>query len=66
VASDQYLDLDLGLPVTPEDVEALRRLRSDVASWLLLDSARLQALIPPGGRRTRAVANDRWEQFSLD
>jgi len=66
VASDQELNLDRDLPVTPEDVVALRRLRREVPSWLLLDWRELQALVPAEGVRERPVANDRWLPFSLD
>ena len=66
MASDQELNLDRDLPVTPEDVVALRRLRAEVPSWLLLDWRELQALIPAEGLRERPVANDRWLPFSLD
>jgi len=66
VASDQELNLDRDLPVTPEDVEALRRLRAEVPSWLLLSSKEIQALIPLERARARPVANDRWLPFSLD
>ena len=64
--SDQDLNLDLGLPVTPDDVAALRRLKAEVPSWLMLNSRELQALIPPEGLRQRPIANDRWQPFSLD
>jgi hypothetical protein len=64
MAADQNLDLDRDLPVTPEDVEALRRLRAEAPSWLLLDWRQLQALLPPDVS-TRPVANDDWQPFSL-
>jgi hypothetical protein len=64
VASDQELNLDLGLPVTAEDIAALRRLKGEVPSWLMLDWRQLQALLPPGVS-TRPVANDDWQPFSL-
>ncbi len=66
MASDQELNLDRDLPVTPEDVAALRRLKAEVPSWLLLDWRELQALLPTEGLRERPVANDRWLPFSLD
>lgn len=66
MTSDQELNLDRDLPVTPEDVVALRRLRADVPSWLLLNWRELQALIPAEGLRERPLANDRWRPFSLD
>ena len=66
MASDQELNLDRDLPVTQEDVVALRRLKAEVPSWLLLDWRELQALVPTEGLRERPVANDRWLPFSLD
>ncbi len=66
MTSDQVLNLDRDLPVTPDDVAALRRLRPEVPSWLLLNWRELQALIPPGRMRERPLANDRWLPFSLD
>lgn len=66
MASEPELDLDRDLPVTPGDVVALRRLRAEVPSWLLLDWRELQALVPTEGLLERPVANDRWVPFSLD
>lgn len=66
MASEPELDLDRDLPVTPGDVVALRRLRAEVPSWLLLDWRELQALVPTEGLHERPVANDRWVPFSLD
>lgn len=66
MASEQELDLEHGLPVTPADIVALRRLKTEVPSWLLLDWRELRALIPYERRRARALANDRWQPFSLD
>ncbi len=66
MASDQELNLDRDLPVTPEDIAALRRLKADVPSWLLLNWRELHALIPVERSRVRPLANDRWLPFSLD
>ena len=66
MSSDQALNLDRDLPVTPEDVAALRRLRAEVPSWLLLNWRELHALIPLERARSRPLANDRWLPFSLD
>lgn len=65
MASDQELDLDRDLPVTPEDIAALRRLKGEVPSWLLLDWRELHALVPSERRFPRPLANDRWQPFSL-
>ena len=66
MASEQALDLELGLPVTPDDIEALRRLRAEVPSWLLLDWRELHAMIPDQCLLARPMANARWQPFSLD
>lgn len=66
MASDQELNLDRDLPVTPEDVVALRRVKTEVPSWLLLSWRELHALIPAEGLRDRPLANDRWLPFSLE
>ena len=66
MASEQELNLDRDLPVTPEDVAALRRLRAEVPSWLLLTWRELHALVPAERLSVRATANDRWLPFSLD
>ena len=66
MTSDQALNLDRDLPVTPEDVAALRRLRAEVPSWLQLNWQELHALVPIERTRPRPVANDRWLPFSLD
>ncbi len=66
MTSDQVLNLDRDLPVTPDDVAALRRLRAEVPSWLLLNWRELQALVPLDRVRSRPLANDRWVPFSLD
>lgn len=66
MASEQELNLDRDLPVTPDDVAALRRLKSEVPSWLMLDWRELQALVPPERTCPRPPANDRWQPFSLD
>jgi hypothetical protein len=66
VPSDRELNLERDLPVTPEDVVALRQLRTEVPSWLLLNWRELQALVPTEGLRERPPANDRWLPFSLE
>ncbi len=66
MASEQELNLDRDLPVTPDDVAALRRLKSEVPSWLMLNWRELQALVPPRRTSPRPLANDRWVPFSLD
>jgi hypothetical protein len=65
-ASDRLLDLDRDLPVTPEDVAALRRLRAELPSWFALDARELEALIPADALDRRPLARDEWEPFRLD
>ena len=64
--SDRCLNLERDLPVTPADVEALRRLRTEVPSWLTLTPEELEALIPPGALDRKPLAKDDWKPFSLD
>lgn len=66
VDSNGLLDLDRDLPVTPADVDALRRLRADVPSWLSLDWRTLEALVGPHARDRRPLARDTWAPFSLE
>ena len=40
------LNLERDVPTTREDVEALRRLRQETPSWLLLPPESLDALLP--------------------
>lgn len=66
MSSDGAIDLDRGLPVTHADVEALRRARGlPTPSWLALSWPEIVRLLPPDLRRTRPIANDGWEPFSL-
>ena len=60
------LNLDRDLPVTPEDVEALRRLREDVPSWFSLHWRVLHQLIGPDALDRRPIARDTWTAFSLE
>jgi len=66
VNPDEVLNLDRDLPVTAEDVAALRRLKADVPSWLLLNWRQLHALVPLDRSGSRPLANDRWLPFSLE
>lgn len=66
MAVDKLLDLDRGHPVTAEDIEAQRRLRASVPSWLGVDWRVLEQFIRPDARDKRPIANDRWEPFELD
>lgn len=60
------LDLERDLPVTPADVEAQRRLRKDLPSWLDLDWRILDQCVPADALKRRAVASDAWRPFVLD
>lgn len=64
--SDQSLDLDRDLPVTPADVAALRRLRADVPSWFSVEWRVLDALVAPDALDRRPLARDTWTAFSLE
>lgn len=64
--SDKSLNLDRDLPVTPADVDALRRLRADVPSWFLLDWRALDELVAPDALDRRPLARDTWAPFSLE
>ena len=66
VRADQRLDLERGLPVTPEDIAVQRRLRLEAPSWLELDWRELVAMVPPNALDRRPVARDAWAPFSLD
>lgn len=41
-----YLDLDLDVPTTAQDVDALRELRRQTPSWFSLTPEALEALLP--------------------
>ena len=64
--SEALLNLDRDLPVTPADVEALRRLRAEVPSWFSLDWRTLDDLVGPNGVDRRPLARDTWAPFSLE
>ena len=64
--SEGLLNLDRDLPVTPEDVDALRRLRGAVPSWFSLDWRTLQNLVRPDALDGRPLARDAWAPFSLE
>jgi len=64
--SDRQLDLDRDLPVTREDVEALRRLRADLPSWFSADWRELEALDNSNAPERRPTANETWAPFSLE
>jgi hypothetical protein len=66
VDSKALLNFDRDLPVTPEDVDALRRLRAEVPSWFSLDWQTLQDLVGPDALDRRPLARDAWAPFSLE
>lgn len=57
--------LDFAVSTTPADVAALRRLRAESPSWLMIDWQVLAALVPPGALDRRPIADDRWRPFVL-
>jgi hypothetical protein len=64
-SEDHALDLERDLPTTPDDVEALRRLHTDVPSWLDLSMEELDALLSDAALDQRPLARSTWEPFSL-
>lgn len=58
--------LDFNALVTPQDAAALRQLRAESPSWLLIDWRVLAALVPPGALDRRPIADDRWRPFVLE
>lgn len=65
-SNDNADDLDFDVPVTATDAAALRQLRSESPSWLLIDWRALAALVPPGALDRRPLADARWRPFVLD
>lgn len=59
------LDLERGLPVTPADRAALRRLREQTPCWLDWDWRIVDKLLPPEALANRPTASDAWQPFSL-
>lgn len=63
--SNPSIDLERGLPVTSEDVSALRRARETVPSWFSLSWREVLQMLPPAARHSRPVATDAWQPFTL-
>jgi hypothetical protein len=59
------LDLDRDVSTTPADIEALRRLRTETPSWLLLSPAEIEALIPDGALDGRPPTPATAKPFTL-
>lgn len=57
---------DVSALMTPADATALRQLRAESPSWLLVDWRILAALVPSGALDRRPPADDRWRPFVLD
>jgi hypothetical protein len=64
--ANRLLDLDRDLPVTPEDVKALRQAARDVPSWLTLEPHELEALLPADALDRRPLAQDHWTPFTME
>lgn len=62
---DRYLDLDSLVSLTPDDVEALRRIRAESPAWILLDYRQVIAMLPPDALDRRTTAGESWAPFSL-
>jgi hypothetical protein len=64
--SPDFIDLERGLPVTPEDVEALRRLRAGVPMTFSEYLAWLSSQPSPSFEQLKARRGPRGEPFVLD
>lgn len=59
------LDLERDVPTTQGDIEALRRLRRETSSWLLLPPEAIDALLPAGALDRRPTTSPRATPFEL-
>lgn len=59
------LDLEHDVPTTQSDIEALRRLRVETPSWLLLPPEAIDALLPSGALDRRPATSPRATPFEL-
>jgi hypothetical protein len=64
-ADEGVIDIQRDVPTTPEDVEALRRLRRETASWFPLSPAEFEALVPEGALDRRPVMRPDARPFML-
>jgi hypothetical protein len=59
------LDLERDVPTTRKDVEALRRLRRETPSWLLLSPEAVDALLPADALDRRPTTSPGATPFEL-
>ena len=59
------LNLERDVPTTREDVEALRRLRQETPSWLLLPPEALDAILPADALDRRPATSRGATPFEL-
>jgi hypothetical protein len=59
------LDLDRDATTTPDDIETLRRVRRESASWFSLTPAEVEALLPDDALERRPPMPDDAEPFTL-
>jgi hypothetical protein len=64
-ADEGLIDLQRDVPTTPEDVEALGRLRRETPSWFSLSPAELEALVPEGALDRHPVTRPDAQPFTL-
>lgn len=60
-----WLDLESAVPTTPADIEALRRVKRDTPTWLLLTPAEIDALLPSDALDRRSVTAASATPFEL-
>ena len=59
------IDLERDVPTTAEDVEALRRVRRETPSWLLLPPDVVESLLPAGALDRRPTTSANATPFEL-
>jgi hypothetical protein len=64
-ADQGIIDLMRDVPTTVEDVEILRRLRRETASWFSLSPAAFESLVPEGALDQRPAMRPDARPFTL-
>jgi hypothetical protein len=59
------IDLERDVPTSPDDIEALRRLRSESRSWFSLTPEQIEKLLPGGALARRPAERGDLEPFTL-
>ena len=65
LADDGIIDIQRDVPTTPEDVQALRRLRQETPSWFALSAAEFEAILPEGALDGHPVMRPDARPFTL-